>query len=196
MKRWVAVAVAVFVGMTAGIQAVHASESAEKSSEEPDTREIRGEIRRELETTHIRRPWFLGARVSHPQKVSASIGWIFSRQPTAYRCGTVCDYQGWTVSLEPGLGGGKVSGGYGRIFSVESLEGNRLRRIYMAGAGRLALLRTWGDANLEPIARTFVGFEGSIAVTQVQLNVGVFRRVSSGDPQEDWLVSVGLGYGF
>ncbi len=65
----------------------------------------------------------------------------------------------------------------------------------MGFAVKAALLRTWGNATLDPPGQTFAGVEGAFTVTRVNFSLGLFGRLSDrGD--RDWLATAGIGWGF
>ena len=91
-------------------------------------------------------------------------------------------------------------GGSRRTGNVIMGETGRTRSflsdIYLAYGIKGALLRTWGGADLRPADQTFVGVEGDFTVIRVNFSLGVFRHVGSGNPDDDWIVTGGIGWGF
>lgn len=86
------------------------------------------------------------------------------------------------ISGEAGVGGGKIAVGLsstGKTFGL---------------AIKAALLRTW----VEPVSvdedQSFLGIDGECSISRMVLNVGGYRRISSGD--DDWLGTAGIGFTF
>ena len=109
-----------------------------------------------------------------PQKLSASLGFYVGRSTINPYGGT-----GFVLSAEPGLGGGKVSAGYGAV----TLYGHSLVRA--------TILRTWGHPWHADPGKTYIGLEGQTVVYPIPnslVRAGIFRN---GD---GWLVSWSLGW--
>ena len=136
------------------------------------------------------------ARVSHPQQISAAIGAMVARLPTSYDCTAVCEFRGLLLQAEPGLAGGQLSAGYAVVVGETNGNGRFLSDVYLAYGIKGALLRTWGNADLEPEDQTLFGIEGDFTVIRVNFSLGVFRHIGSGDPHDRWLISGGVGWGF
>ncbi len=136
-----------------------------------------------------------GAQFSYPQVVSASIGVMFASQPAGYDCTTPCDFRGPFLQLEPGLGGGKFSLGWGRVTGHTNRSGSFLTAAFIGLAYKLTFLQTWGDIGWVEAGRTYAGVEFGLPVAQVNLGLGLLYRV---DGQDDgrWLVTGGVGWGF
>jgi len=137
----------------------------------------------------------LGLQLTYPQTVAASIGVMATSQPSTYDCRTVCDFWGPFAQLEPGLGGGKLSVGWGRAIGSTGKSDKFLSSVYLALAGKATVLRTWGDIGAVAPGRTFAGAELDFSVARVNFGLGVLYRVSSGD-DSPWLVTGGIGWGF
>lgn len=135
-------------------------------------------------------------RISHPQKVSAAIGAIISKQPPDVECTTTCKLEGLILQAEPGLAGGQLSAGYAVLAGGRNQRERFLSQIYMAYGVKAVLLRTWNRSNLSPEGQSLIGIEGSASIINVNFSLGVFRHVGSRDPSRDWIVSGGLGWGF
>ena len=71
-----------------------------------------------------------------------------------------------------------------------------LRRVYVGLGAKATLLRTWGDAPVEPADQTFAGVEVNAAVAQVNFRLGLLRSLSHPEDKDRWLVTGGLGWGF
>jgi hypothetical protein len=135
------------------------------------------------------------ARLSYPQVVSGSFGWIFARQPTSYDCRTPCNLVGPFAQIEPGLGGGKASIGYGRVIGEQRRGPVALSSVYLALGIKGSVLYSWGEHSQVPPNQTYFGPEFELSVARVNFGVGVLGRVS-GDEGRDWIVSGWLGWGF
>ncbi len=108
-----------------------------------------------------------------PQKLSAGLGLYVGKSTSPYG-GT-----GFVLSAEPGLGGGKLSAGYGAV------------SVYGHALVRATVLRTWGHPWHADPGKTYVGLEGQTLVFPIfnsMVRAGIFRN---GD---DWLVSWSLGW--
>jgi len=138
---------------------------------------------------------FLGFQLTYPQVVAASIGVMATSQPSDYDCPTACDFWGPFAQLEPGLGGGKLSVGWGRAIATTGKDGRFLSNVFLALAGKATVLRTWGDYGAVESGRTYAGAELDFSVARVNFGLGVLYRVSSGD-DSPWLVTGGIGWGF
>jgi hypothetical protein len=135
------------------------------------------------------------ARISYPQVVSGSFGWIFARQPTTYDCRTPCNLVGPFAQLEPGLGGGKASFGFGRVIGEHRRGPFALSSVYLAMGIKGSVLYSWGERSQVPPNQTYVGPEFEFSVARVNMGVGVLGRVG-GDEGHDWIVTGWLGWGF
>jgi len=136
-----------------------------------------------------------GVQLTYPQVVSASFGLLFSSQPASYDCTTPCDFRGPFAQLEPGLGGGKLSLGWGRITGNTNRSGSILTAAFIGLAYKLTFLRTWGDSGWVEAGRTYAGIEVGLPVAQANLGLGLLYRVDGGTGSR-WLVTGGAGWGF
>jgi hypothetical protein len=137
------------------------------------------------------------ARVSNPQRLSGGIGALLAHQPADWECKTLCDWRGPFVAVEPGLAGAQLGAGYAVVLGEKRNRDFFLSEVYLAYGVRAALLRTWGNASLDPSAQTFVGVEGDFTVIQVNFSLGLFRPIrTDSNADADWLVSAGIGWGF
>jgi hypothetical protein len=59
-----------------------------------------------------------------------------------------------------------------------------------------ALLRTWGDSDVEPPNSTWLGAETEFTIVKVNFSLGAFRRVSGEAMGDSWLLTGGIGWGF
>jgi hypothetical protein len=110
-----------------------------------------------------------------PGKLSMGAG-LFRGRRSNNPYGTIA----FVATLEPGLGGGKLSAGYGQV----NLFGNVL--------AKASLLRTWGHPWHAQPNRTFVGLEGQtpiLPIARSAARIGLFRDIK----HDDWLVSWSLG---
>jgi len=134
-------------------------------------------------------------RASYPLKVSAGFGWMRVRLPTNYDCRTICDLEGPTFQIEPGLAGVQLSVGYAHLIGEKKRSRHFLKGVYVGYGGKAVLLRTYGDSPLEPSGQTLVGAEGDVTVATVNLSFGILKNLSD-DRERDWIGTVGLGWGF
>ncbi len=117
---------------------------------------------------------FATLRVSSPLIASASAGLRLGQDPTEMRP---------TLQAEVGVGGGRL------MLGLDNTGEGRF------GLGlKASALRTW----LEPINvdedQTFLGLEGEVSLWKLVVSVGGYMRASDGD--DDWLLTVGLGFVF
>jgi len=134
-------------------------------------------------------------RLSYPQVVSASIGWISTRQPRDYDCRTPCDLWGVFGQIEPGLGGGKASVGYGRVIAELRKGPFALSSVFLALGIKGTVLHSWGDESQLPSNQTYAGPEFEFSIARVNMGIGVLGRVS-GDDGRRWVITGQLGWGF
>jgi hypothetical protein len=134
-------------------------------------------------------------RLTYPQVVSASFGWISTRQPRDYDCRTPCDLWGVFGQIEPGLGGGKASVGYGRVIGEQRKGTFALSSAYLALGVKGSILRTWGDQSQVPPNQTYAGPEFEFSIARVNMGIGALGRVS-GDQGRTWIITGYLGWGF
>jgi hypothetical protein len=171
-------------------------ESTPSAASESDTAQGLTEKIIEHEQDSERRTIRIAAlRLSYPQVVSGSFGWLFTRQPRDYDCRTPCDLWGTFTQLEPGLGGGKISFGYGRVIGEQRRGPIALSSVYLAMGIKATLLRTWGSESLEAENQTYAGAEFEFSVAKVNAGIGALNRIS-GDRGSDWIVTGHLGWGF
>jgi hypothetical protein len=135
-------------------------------------------------------------RVSFPQRVSGAVGAMVVRQPARYDCSTVCEYKGLFVQAEPGLSGGELSAGYAVLMGEKGRNEHFLSKVYLGYGIKGALLRTWNDADLTPSDQTLLGIEGDFTIIHVNFSLGLFRHVGSGEADDPWVVTGGIGWGF
>jgi len=134
-------------------------------------------------------------RLSYPQIASLSYGILLTRLPAAYDCRVPCDMWGGFAQVEPGIGGGKASVGWGRVIGEQRRGRPYLAGVFLAMAGKATVLRTWGEESPLPASQTYVGAEFEFSVARVNMGVGALRRVA-GDEGRDWVVTGHLGWGF
>jgi len=137
----------------------------------------------------------LGFQLTYPQVVTASIGVMATSQPSTYDCRTVCDFWGPFAQIEPGLGGGKISVGWGRAIASTDRGEKFLSNVFLALAGKATVLHTWGNIGAVESGRTFAGAELDFSVARVNFGLGLLYRISDGG-ERPWLVTGGIGWGF
>ena len=172
-----------------------AAELQEPPETEPPAGDLTSRILEEEQDSELRVVGVSRARVSFPQRVSAGVGAIFSRQPTIYDCNTVCEFRGLFVQAEPGYSGGQLGIGYADIMG-EKGDRDFLSKVYLAWGIKAALLKTWNGADLTPSNQTLLGLEGDFTVIRINFSLGVFKHVGSGDPDEPWVLTGGVGWGY
>jgi hypothetical protein len=164
--------------------------------ETTDEATLRARILAEERDRPLRAMGFGRVRFSEPQRLSIGLGAIFARQPRGYHCHAVCAFKGWFVQAEPGYSGGQLSVGLGKLMAETGAEGRLLPQVHLAYGVRAALLRSWNGADLHPSDQTLAGIEGDFTVIGINFSLGAFRHVGSGDGDDGWVWSGGVGWGF
>jgi hypothetical protein len=136
-----------------------------------------------------------GVHVSYPQVVSASMAVMLTSQPRGWDCRTPCDWRGPFVEIEPGLGGGKLSLGWGRVVGNSNRSGSFLKTAFTGVAYKLTFLRTWSDSGWVPDGRSYAGFELGVPAAGANVGIGLLYRVDGGDGRQ-WTVTASAGWGF
>jgi hypothetical protein len=137
----------------------------------------------------------IGAQLTYPQVVTASLAVMPTSQPRSYDCRTPCDHRGPFVQIRPGLGGGSLSVGWGRVTGNTNRSGTLLESTFVGLLYKLTLLRTWGDHGGLDANRTYAGPEVALPVGRANLALGLLHRVDDG-PGRTWLVTGSVGWGF
>jgi hypothetical protein len=135
-------------------------------------------------------------RLSHLQELSVGLGTMVAHLPNSYDCTTVCKYRGFVLEAEPGLGGGRISGGYGVVHGETGRSEHFLSRVYLAYGARGAVLRTWGETDLVPREQTLVGVEGDFTIIGIQFSLGLFQSLDPAEGADPWHVDGGIGWSF
>jgi hypothetical protein len=149
------------------------------------------------ELTDLDRRWYglMRFRWSYPQKLSAGLGVMVVQQPRDADCATGCMVHGWHFEVEPGLYGLQGSAGWGKLVGETGRTEHLMTVAYYGWAVRAVVLRTWGDSPLTPTSQTLAGIEGGFSIIRLNFSLGLMRSLAS-HPDEDWLISVGMGWGF
>ena len=117
---------------------------------------------------------YLKLRASTPLIASAAGGLRFGDATESWQP---------AIEAEAGVGGGRIALG------LDSLGSGKL------GYGfKTAFLRSWIEPATIDENQSFLGLEGEISIERFVLNLGGYRRISSGD--DDWVASAGLGFIF
>ena len=120
-----------------------------------------------------------GLRVGFPQKLSGYVGFVL-----AERSYSTSSYTGWSITVEPGLGGGLV--GIGRTTSGGYVMTSRVQA---------AVLRTWGDPWMVSPDRTYVGMDARFSMLLVGLTLGGYVRVPESGADPGVLFTAGIVVG-
>jgi hypothetical protein len=137
----------------------------------------------------------IGAHLAYPQVITASVGVMATSRPMSYDPRTPTIYRGPFLQIRPGLGGGSVSVGYGRVTGNADRSGSILKSTFVGLLWKLTVLRTWGDhGGLEPNL-TYAGPEVSLPVGRANLAIGLLHRVGD-EPGKVWLVTGSIGWAF
>jgi hypothetical protein len=116
-----------------------------------------------------------GVRMGFPQKLSAFVGLGLAQHRT--RDG----WAGWSITVEPGLGGGLV--GIGQTVTMPFSSTGRMQ---------VAVLRTWGDPWLVGPDQTFIGLDNVLSVLHVGISLSGYVRVPEPGVDPGVLFSAGL----
>jgi hypothetical protein len=138
----------------------------------------------------------LGARVSHPEVLSGTIGVLWARHPVDFDCTTGCGHRGLMVELNPGIAGAQAGIGYGILVGDKGTNKFFVRKAYIGWSFMGKFLRTWGNGSIEPEQQSFLGAEGQFTFSQLNLRLGLLRSLAGADAGDRWLVTGGLGWGF
>lgn len=113
----------------------------------------------------------LGAKVGTPQIAAVSVAYF--------------PLSAWFLQFEPGIGGGKLSLGFGGVEDKYGL------------AIKASALQTWGwPVSGVETGQTYAGGEIELMFNRISLSLGTYGHVAGDDPDRDILISVGIGYGF
>jgi hypothetical protein len=157
--------------------------------------EVRRQVHEEL--TDLDRRWYglMRFRWSYPQKLSAGLGVMFVKQPKDADCSTGCMVHGWHFEVEPGLYGLQGSAGWGKLVGETGSTEHLMHTTYYGWAVRGVVLRTWGESPLTPRSQTLAGIEGDFSIIRLNFSLGLMRSLSSAS-DADWLIAVGMGWGY
>ncbi len=149
----------------------------------------------EEQTRRRRALGLLGLQVGQPQIFAASLGVMAASQPTSYDCRSICRFRGPFAKLEPGIGGGKLSAGWGYVSGSTGKRDHFLSRTYLAMGIKATVLRTWGNGGVVEPGHTYTGVEYEFSIVRLNFNLGVLYRIDD-DAGYPWLFSWGVGWGF
>ena len=96
-----------------------------------------------------------------------------------------------SISLSPGISGGRLGIGYQGIFSPRSIQD-----FAVFSEARVVLLRTWGNPLSASPDQTYIGGELRMSLSfLLNLGIGYFTKISDADgPEEDFYgFHVGIG---
>lgn len=161
----------------------------------PPSGDLKDAIIAEERTADHRAVPIAALRLTYPQIASLSYGVLVTRLPRSYDCRTPCDMWGGFAQVEPGIGGGKASVGWGRVIGEQRQGRPFISSVYLAMAGKATLLHTWGGESPLPAKQTYAGAEFEFSVARVNMGIGALNRLS-GREGRDWVVTGYLGWGF
>lgn len=95
-----------------------------------------------------------------------------------------------SLSISPGISGGRVAIGYQGIYSPKSM-----REFAVISEARFLLLRTWGNPLSTLPNNTFAGAEIRCSLGFFNLGIGYYKQISqtNGDRQDFYGYHVGVG---
>ena len=162
-----------------------------------DDRSLTELIVEEEQSRRRRALGLFGAQLTNPQIFSVSLGVMATSQPTSYDCRTVCEFWGPFAQIEPGIGGGKLSAGWGRATGSTGKADRILTRVYLAAAVKATILRTWGKSGPVEVkpGQTFAGPELEFSIARMNFGLGLLHRLDDGKGSP-WLITGGIGWGF
>jgi hypothetical protein len=99
------------------------------------------------------------------------------------------------LQIEPGLTGGQLSAGWARVLGEKKNNKFFLHDVYVAFGAKAVLMRTWGDSPLHPQDQTLAGVEGEFTIARVNFSLGLLRSLAD-RPEDRWVITGGLGWGF
>lgn len=172
-----------------------ASLPARESGREPD-RALMAEVAARQADVEPRAYTLAAVRLDYPRRLTGSLGVLFAQVPREVDCRVACDLRGVYAQVEPGLAGGQLSVGWGRLIGDTGRTRRFLSSVHLAGGVKASLLRTWGDSPLGDEPQTLAGVEGELTITRVNFTLGLFRPVSGTGSGDDWVVTGGIGWGF
>lgn len=150
----------------------------------------------EEERTQRRRALGLfDAQVTYPQVLAVSLGVMATRQPASYDCRTLCRFRGPFAQIEPGLGGAKLSAGWGSATGSTGKDDLFLTRVYIATGFKATLFHTWGEGGRLDPGQTYGGAEFDFSIARVNLSLGLLHRLDHAR-RDPWVVTWGIGWGF
>lgn len=158
-------------------------------------RSLKESIVEEEQTRRRRALGLVGAQITNTQVLSVSLGVMATSQPTSYDCRTLCRFSGLFAQVEPGIGGGKLSVGWGRVSGSTGKDDRVMTRVYLAMGIKATLLRTWGNGGTAEPDSTYAGLEIEFSIARMNFGLGILHRVGDGN-RNPWVVTGGLGWGF
>jgi hypothetical protein len=161
----------------------------------PTEEQAMQQVREELE--NLERRWYGIARFrySYPQQLSVGFGAMLVNQPEDTDCSSTCMVQGWQFEIEPGLYGTQGSVGWGKLSGTTGRTKRLMHTVYLGWAVRGVLMRTYRDFRYTPLPKTLAGIEGSFTFARLNFSLGLLHSLSSGTGN-DWIISLGAGFGF
>jgi hypothetical protein len=119
-----------------------------------------------------------GLRLGWPQKLSAYVGIGIPEKRFEH------GYTGWSVTVEPGLGGGLVGIGHTTTGGIG-----------MTWRGQFAVMRTWGDPWMVGPDQTYAGGDVRMMIAWFGFSVGGFVRIPDADNEVGALLTASLVIG-
>lgn len=100
-------------------------------------------------------------------------------------------YHNLSVSVSPGISGGRLGIGYQNIFSPKSLP-----NFGIFSEARVVLLRTWGNPLSTLPNRTFIGAEirGSLSFL-INLGIGYYTQIATSNSDQEQFYGFHIGMG-
>ncbi|MCP4902730.1 MAG: hypothetical protein GY906_37690 [bacterium] len=152
---------------------------------------------RAIDSNLERRPvGTLGLNFSYPDRLGGSVGVLWARLPAHYDCMTLCPFEGPFLQLQGGWNAVRLSGGWARIIGEKKNNRFFVSDVYVGLGFKASLLHTYGDPPSEEAGRTFAGGEFEFTIVQINFRGGIYHRIAGPKPDDPWLLTLTVGWGF
>ncbi len=161
----------------------------------PVPQELLEKVARDEARVRRRALWGWQAGWLEPMGPTASLGFLLASTPARSDCHLSCFMDGFFAKGTAGPGGGELSLGWATLNGRIGRSGHSLDATWLGFSARGALLRTWRPYSTWRANRTYAGAEIEAAIGRFSMTLGAMRRVAGG-PNDHWLFTWGLGWGF
>jgi hypothetical protein len=171
----------------------HRPNSVKTSTHTPDLMES---IRVSDSNIEHRPVGVFGLNFSVPDRFGGSTGVIWAKLPRDYDCTTLCPFEGPMLQLQLGTGASRLAAGWVRVIGEQRDNTFFLSNVYVGLGFKGSVLHTWGNPYSEQPGRTFIGGEFEFSIVEINFRGGVYRRVAGPEPDDPWLWTATVGWGF